>query len=54
MQDFDTKTLHKAACTSLHFAGHDAPLLGQQQATLRQDSSVENLVAATTMHVFGW
>ena len=43
MQNVDAQTLHKAACTSLHFAGHDAPILGQQQANLRQDSSVENL-----------
>ena len=42
MLRFDGQILHKKGCMSLHRAGHDALILTQQQANLRQDSSLEN------------
>ena len=43
MLRFDGQILHKKGCMSLHCAGHDALILTQQQANLRQNSSLENL-----------
>ena len=44
MLRFDGHILHKKGCMSLHRAGHDALILTQQQANLRRDSSLKNVM----------